>query len=156
MSKAFQDYYSPNHSVCFGCGEHNRLGLRIKSIWEGDAAVCRFTPKPEHTAFPGVVYGGLIASLIDCHGIATAIAAAYRAENRDMDTMPPIMYVTGNLNVSFLKPTPMNTELILKAEVKEMKPKKMVVLCSVFAGNEETAKGEVIAIRMPTNFNLPK
>jgi acyl-coenzyme A thioesterase PaaI-like protein len=151
--KAFQDYYPPNHSVCFGCGEHNRLGLRIKSVWEGDESVCHFMPKPEFMAFPGVVYGGLIASLIDCHNIATAIAAAYRAENREMDTLPAIMYVTGNLNVSFLKPTPMNTELILKAVVKEMKPKKMVIACSVFAGNEKTAEGEVIAIRMPENFN---
>ncbi len=147
--KYFQDYYSPQHSICFGCGSDNSSGLRIKSFWEGEESVCRFMPQPEHTAFPGIVYGGLIASLIDCHSIAAAIAAAYRSEGREMDTLPPIMYVTANLNVSYLKPTPMNTELVLRARIREVKARKTVVICSLFAGEQETAKAEVIAVRMP-------
>ncbi len=150
--KPFQDFYLPQHSICFGCGENNHSGLRIKSVWEREEAVCRFLPKPEHTAFPGIVYGGLIASLIDCHSIATAIAAAYRAEGREMDTQPPIMCVTANLNVSYLKPTPMNTELVLRAAIREMRERKIIVACSLFAGEEETARGEVIAVRMPVSF----
>lgn len=150
--KPFQDYYSPQHSICFGCGSDNPSGLRIKSIWEGEEAVCRFLPQPEHTAFPGIVYGGLIASLIDCHCIATAIAAAYRAEGREMDSQPPIMCVTANLNVSYLRPTPMDTELVLRARIKQTQGRKTVVACSLFAGEEETARGEVIAVRMSVAF----
>jgi predicted CxxxxCH...CXXCH cytochrome family protein len=80
--KAFQDYYEDAVSYCYGCGRLNEQGLQIKSRWEGEEAVCRYTPRPYHMAIPGFVYGGLIASLIDCHSTGTAAAAAYRAEGR--------------------------------------------------------------------------
>ena len=61
--KAFQDYYTDDFSHCYGCGKHNSQGHQIKSYWDGDQSVALFTPKPYHTAVPGFVYGGLIASL---------------------------------------------------------------------------------------------
>ena len=70
--KAFQDYYPEEVSYCYGCGRLNERGLQIKSYWEGETAVCRYQPRDEHMALPGFVYGGLIASLIDCHGTGTA------------------------------------------------------------------------------------
>jgi len=76
--KAFQDYYPDDVSHCFGCGKLNEKGHQIKSYWDGDETVAVFEPEPYHTAIPGYVYGGLIASLIDCHGTGTAAAAAYR------------------------------------------------------------------------------
>ena len=76
--KAFQDYYTDDLSHCYGCGRLNDHGLHLKSYWENDESVAIFHPKQYHTAFPGYVYGGLIASLIDCHGIGTAAAAANR------------------------------------------------------------------------------
>ena len=66
--KAFQDYYPETTKHCYGCGARNPDGYRIRSFADGDEAVCRFTPEPFHTAVPGAVYGGMIASLIDCHG----------------------------------------------------------------------------------------
>jgi len=84
--KAFQDYYPDDLSHCYGCGRLNDHGLKIKSRWDGDEAVAVFTPRPYHTAIPGYVYGGLIASLIDCHATGTAAAASYRREGRGMDT----------------------------------------------------------------------
>ena len=64
-AKAFQDYYPDDLSHCYGCGRLNPEGLQIKSYWEGDEAVCTYLPRACHTAIPGYVYGGLIASLID-------------------------------------------------------------------------------------------
>lgn len=86
--KAFQDYYPDQLSHCYGCGRLNTAGLQIKSYWDGDESVCEYTPKPYHTALPGCVYGGLIASLIDCHGTGTASAAAYRAESDGESARP--------------------------------------------------------------------
>ena len=87
------------------------MGTSIKSYWEGEEAVCKFTPEPCHTAIPGYVYGGMIASIIDCHGTGTAAAAAYRAEGRPMDSEPLLRYVTASLHVNYLKPTPLGVEL---------------------------------------------
>ena len=103
---AFQDFYPDFFAHCYGCGRLNEHGLQIKSYWEGAESVCIFTPRPYHTAVPGYVYGGLIASLIDCHSTGTAAAAAYRAESRTMDTDPPLRFLTASLHVDYLKPTP--------------------------------------------------
>jgi len=145
--KAIQDFYRDDIAVCYGCGKNNPHGYHIRTLWDGSEGVFRFMPQPFHTAFPGVVYGGLIASLIDCHSIGTAVAAAYQAENREPDTEPEITYVTGNLNVTYLKPTPMGVELLLRAKVKEMGERKTIVTCSLYADDLECARGEVVAVR---------
>jgi len=71
-NKAFQDYYPDDLSHCYGCGRLNEEGLQIKSYWDGEESVATFTPEPCHMAVPGFVYGGLLASLIDCHSTGTA------------------------------------------------------------------------------------
>ena len=71
----FQDYYPDQMAHCYNYGRLNEHGNQIKSIWDGDESVCYLAPKPYHTAMPGYVYGGLLASLIDCHGMGTASAA---------------------------------------------------------------------------------
>ena len=86
--KPIQDYYPDEVAICYGCGRNNPKGLRIETRWDGEEGICRFTPEPHHTAFPGFVYGGLVASLINCHSMGTAIAAAYRADGRDPGTAP--------------------------------------------------------------------
>ena len=150
--KAFQDYYPENVAHCYGCGALNELGHQIKTYWDGDDTLTKYNPRAEHTAIPGFVYGGLIASLIDCHGTGTAAAAAYRAENRPMDSEPPLRFVTGSLHVDFLKPTPMGPELVLRGRVKEIKGRKVVVEAEVWAGDVMTARGEVVAVQMPDSF----
>lgn len=151
---AIQDFYPDDIAVCYGCGRHNPKGLHIRTIWDGKEGVFRFKPKPYHTAFPGVIYGGLIASLIDCHSIGTAVAAAYDAEGRKPGTEPEITYVTGNLNVTYLKPTPIEAELELRAKIKEFQGRKAVIICSLFANGEECAKGEVLAVRVSSRRNF--
>lgn len=154
--KAFQDHYPENVSHCYGCGALNTHGHRIKTFWDGDESVTRFTPLPWHTAVPGYVYGGLLASLIDCHSTGTAAAAMYRAEGREMDSLPPFRFVTGSLQVSYLKPTPLEGELVLRGTVLEIKGRKVIVETTVWAGDVATAKGTVVAVQMPPDFGTDK
>ena len=149
--KAFQDYYPDDLSHCYGCGRLNEHGLQIKSYWDGEESVTTFQPRPYHTAIPGYVYGGLIASLIDCHGTGTAAAAAYRAQGREMGTEPACRYVTAALRVDYLKPTPL-TELEVRGRVKEIKGRKVVVEAEVTAKGNVCARGEVVAVQMPEDW----
>jgi acyl-coenzyme A thioesterase PaaI-like protein len=110
--------------------------------------VAVFHPKPYHTALPGYVYGGLIASLIDCHCIGTASAAACRAEGRDMGTQPPPRFVTASLHVDYLRPTPL-VPLEIRARVKEIKSRKVVVTATLSDRGEICARGEVVAVQVP-------
>ena len=150
--RAFQDTYPENVAHCYGCGRLNEHEHQIKTYWDGDETVTRFQPHPEHTAIPGFVYGGLIASLIDCHSTGTAAAAAYRAEQREMDSEPPLRFVTGSLHVDFLKPTPLGPVLELRGRVKELKGRKVVVESEVWVDGVMTARGEVVAVQMPDTF----
>ncbi|MFX0095623.1 MAG: PaaI family thioesterase [Candidatus Hodarchaeota archaeon] len=150
--KAFQDYYSDHMSHCYGCGRLNEHGLKIKSYWGEDGAICTFSPKPYHTAIPGYVYGGLIASVIDCHATGTAAAAAYRAEGREMGTEPKLRYVTASLHVDYLRPTPIDATLELRASVKEIKGRKVVITVTLTAQGEICARGEVVAVQVPEDW----
>jgi acyl-coenzyme A thioesterase PaaI-like protein len=150
--KAFQEYYEERHSICFGCGRLNALGLQIKSYWDGEESVCRFTPLPHHTAMPGFVNGGIIASVIDCHGTGTAAAAAYRAEGRAMDTEPPLRFVTGSLHVDYLRPTPIDAPMELRGRVKQIKGRKVVVGVTLSSKGEVCATGEVVAVQLPEHL----
>jgi acyl-coenzyme A thioesterase PaaI-like protein len=152
--KAFQDYYPDALSMCYGCGRLNEHGLQIKSRWDGNETLCIFQPKPYHMAIPGYVYGGLIASLIDCHGTGTAAAAAYRAEGRGMDTQPALRYVTAALHVDYLRPTPLGPPIHVRGRVKELKGRKVVVEATVSVEGTICARGEVVAVQMPEDFLL--
>ena len=149
---AFQDHYPENLSHCYGCGSQNPHGHQIKTEWEGDETVTRFRPEPFHTSMPGFAYGGLIASLIDCLSTASAAAAMYRQEGRSMDSLPAFRFVTGSLHVDFLKPTPIDAELVIRGQVKEIKGRKVVIESQVWARTVMTAKGVVVAVQMPENF----
>ncbi len=150
--QAFQDSYPDNVAHCYGCGRLNQAGHQIKTHWEGEESVTRYLPRPEHTAIPGFVYGGLLASLIDCHSTGTAAAAMYRAENRAMDSDPAFRFVTGSLHVDYLKPTPQGVELEIRGQVKEIKGRKVIVSATVYANGVATARGEVVAVQMPDSF----
>lgn len=149
---AFQDYYPDDVAHCYGCGRLNEHGHQIKSYWDGEESVATFMPQPYHTAVPGYVYGGLIASLIDCHSTGTAAAAAYRAEGRTMDSEPALRYLTASLHVDYLKPTPIDGPLKLRAQVKEIKGRKVVVATTLSARGEVCARGEVVAVQVPEQF----
>lgn len=149
---SFQDYYPDDVAHCFGCGKLNEKGHQIKTYWEGEETVTKFTPEEYHTAIPGYVYGGLLASLIDCHGTGSAAAAMYKYEGREMDTDPPLRFVTASLKVNYLKPTPLGPELVLRGRIREIKGKKVIVDIDLFAEDQLCVQGEVIAVKMPENL----
>jgi len=150
--KAFQDFYPDELSYCYGCGRLNDHGLQLKSEWDGDETVAIFHPKAHHMAIPGYVYGGLIASLIDCHGTGTASAASYRKEGREMGSDPPLRFVTASLKVDYLHPTPLGVPLEIRGWVKELNERKVVVGATVSAEGKVCARGQVVAVRMPAHM----
>ena len=152
---AFQDAYTDELSHCYGCGRLNEHGLHLKSYWDGDETVAVFTPRSYHVALPGFVYGGLIASLIDCHGTASAAAAACRAEGRELGSEPPVRFVTAALHVDYLRPTPLGGPLIIRGQIEEIKGRKIVVAETVSAGGQICARGRVVAVRMPASMAPP-
>ena len=150
--KAIQDYYPEELSYCYGCGRLNEHGHQIKSYWDGGETVSHFTPKGYHTAIPGFVYGGLIASLIDCHGTGTAALASYKAEGREFNSLPPFRFVTAFLQIDYLKPTPLGIELEMRGKVVELKGRKVISEITVSANGVITARGKVVAVQMPENM----
>ena len=147
---AFQDYYPDDYAHCFGCGRLNEKGLKIKSFWDGNESVCRFLPNDYYTGgMKTILYGGIIASLIDCHGAGTAAAA--KARELDIQVKPGNMprFVTAALKVDYLAPTPVGVELELRSIVKEIKGRKVVVEVTVSSGGTVCAKGEGVYVQLP-------
>jgi len=149
---AFQDYYPDDLAHCFGCGRLNEHGHHLRSFWDGEESIARFTPQPYHTAIPGFVNGGLLASLIDCHGTGTAAAAAYRAEGREMGTLPAYRFVTASLKVDYLRPTPLGPELRVHGRVRSVAERKVVVEEWITVDDETTVRGEVVAVKLPESM----
>ena len=149
LPTAFQDTYPDLLSYCYGCGRLNPKGLQIKTFWDGDETVTAFTPRPEHIAVPGFVYGGLLASLIDCHGTGTASAAAQRAAGLSFENDSPYRFLTASLKVDFLKPTPLGIPLEIRGRVEEVKGRKVTVQSWITANGEITVTGQVIAVQVP-------
>ncbi len=147
--RAIQDLYPDDFAHCYGCGRLNPAGLHIRTEWDGSEGIARLMPGEEHVALPGFVYGGLIASLIDCHCIGTAAAAAMAAAGHRPGVDPSPRFVTGHLDVDFLHPTPAGVELVCRARPTEVRERKVVVEASLFAGDLECARGRVVAVRMP-------
>ncbi|HVA58764.1 MAG: PaaI family thioesterase [Gemmatimonadaceae bacterium] len=148
---AIQDFYPDDFAHCYGCGRLNAHGMQLKSRWDGDGPdmVARYTPRPDQIGVPGFAYGGLIASLIDCHAMGTAAAATERAAGRAMGQRPAPRFVTAALNVQYLKPTPADAELEIRAHAREIGERKVVVEATVSANGIVTARGEVVAVRIP-------
>ncbi len=148
--KGFQDYYPDDYSHCYGCGRLNDKGMHIKSYWDGDESVCRYTPASYQTGgFPGNIYGGAIASVIDCHCAGTAAAARLLEDGFKLGEKPLSRFVTASLKVDYLKPTPAGLELEIRAKVLEIKNRKVIVSAEVIADGIITAKGEAVMVMLP-------
>ena len=150
MPVALQDLCLPE-GMCYGCGSANPDGLHLKSYWsdDGQYVVAAFDPLPKYTSgFKNAVYGGLIASLIDCHSNWTAMAFGYKAEGREPGTLPLIASVTGSLCVQYLKPTPLDRTIHLRAWVEGEVGRKTRVLCELGTEDTVTAKGDSVFVRV--------
>lgn len=152
---AIQDLYPEHLAHCYGCGRLNGHGHHIRTFEDGEQTVSEFTPDASHIAVPGFVYGGVIASLIDCHSTATAAAAMAAASQQPLHgagAKPPPRFVTGSLHVDYLRPTPMGEPLVVRGKAREIRGRKVIVESTVYAGGVATARGEVVAVLMPDNF----
>jgi hypothetical protein len=150
--KAIQDQGSV--IGCYGCGPDNIHGLRLKSYWRGDIAIAHFIPQPFHCAGqPDIVYGGLLASLIDCHSCNFAIAHHYALEKREIGSDPKIFCVTAQLNVSYRKPVMIDKPIELVARYhqgdgKTVTGRKVWVECDLSSGGHVCVTGEALIIRV--------
>ena len=149
---AIQDLYPEAFAHCYGCGRLNQDGLHVRTLWDDGVGTARFTPGPAHVAVPGFVYGGLLASLIDCHGIGTAAAAAMEARGEAPGEDDSPRYVTASLHVDFRAPTPAGVELVLRARPVDVGERKVRVAVDVEADGVVTVQGEVVAVPIPPSF----
>ena len=141
---------------CFGCGSLNQHGHRIKTYWDGERTITRFTPRPEHTAVPGFVYGGLLASLIDCHSTGSGAAALARARGIDMVRDGAPRCVTGSLEVRYTAPTPLGPELEIRGIIEEVKGRKVVVSSQLLADGVVCVTGRAVVIEMPQGMGMDR
>lgn len=153
---AVQDYYPDNFAWCYGCGRLNPSGLHLKTRWDGDnrdETITVYTPRPEQMAVPGFVYGGLIASVIDCHSMGTAALVHYRRDGHELgDPAPVPRFVTASLKVDYLRPTPLGSDLVVRGRAVEVGARKVVVHSDLYAGGELCARGEVVAVLAPPSM----
>ncbi|CAH0197782.1 hypothetical protein SRABI96_01836 [Peribacillus sp. Bi96] len=155
--KAIQDDYPDAFAWCYGCGRLNKEGHHFRTGWQGEQTRTIYTPLPEHIAIPGFVYGGIIASLIDCHGTGSAAIALHRKNGHEVgDGVEPPRFVTASLKVEFVRPTPNDVPLIAIGKIQEIHPKKWKVETEVFANDTLCARGEVVAVVMPSTFTTKK
>lgn len=151
--QAIQDEYPDDFAWCYGCGRLHKSGNHFRTGWLGEQTVSFYTPRPEHTALPGFVYGGLLASFIDCHGTGSASLALHRKNGHEPgDGIDPPRFVTASLKVDFMKPTPHGVTLKAVGTIEEIHPKRWIVHTEVFANDELCVKGEVVAVVMPDTF----
>lgn len=143
-------------NFCFGCGADNPDGLRLKSEWDRtDPALATSTwfADPAHSAGPRhVLNGGIIATLLDCHGVCTAVADAYRREGRDIGSDPELWYATASLSVEYLRPTRIDAPLSLSARVVEVDDRATTVECTLTADGKPRARASVRAVRVPDSW----
>jgi acyl-coenzyme A thioesterase PaaI-like protein len=143
MPQSLQEQFAP-HSICYGCGPANDRGLHVRSIVEGDVVVAEWTPAPHHEAFPGMLNGGIIGTLLDCH---CNWAAAHHLMVRDSADKPPCT-VTAEYTIRMMKPTPTTGPVRLRARVVDASGNRVTVEGELEAGGRVTAtcRGLFVAV----------
>ena len=142
--KSLQQQYSPN-SICFGCGPANEKGLHINSFAEGDEVVAEWRAEPHHQAFPGMLNGGIIGALLDCHSNWTATYFMMKRDGKEA----PDCTVTSDFHVKLLRPTPADELIKLKARVVESKEDRATVEAELIANGKvcATCRGTFVAVK---------
>ena len=141
---SLQQQYSPN-SICFGCGPANEKGLRINSHPEGNEVVAEWHAEPHHQAFPGMLNGGIIGALLDCHSNWTAAYFLMKRDGKDS----PDCTVTADFHVKLLRPTPSNETIHLKAHVVDSKEDRATVEAELIVNEKvcATCRGTFVAVK---------
>jgi acyl-coenzyme A thioesterase PaaI-like protein len=141
---SLQQKYSPD-GICFGCGPANDKGLHVNSFVDGDEVIATWHAEPHHQAFPGVLNGGIIGALLDCH---SNWAAAYHLMQRQgLDHAP--CTVTAEFHVKLLRPTPSDAEITLKARVVDSTEDRATIDAELIANGKvcDTCQGVFVAVK---------
>ena len=147
----FQDAMQDNH--CWGCGADNPDGLQLKSRWDGGRSIAEWSASPQHAAGPRhFLNGGVIATLLDCHGVCTAVADAYRRAGREIGSDPEIWHATKSLEVQFLRPTPIHALLVLRGTVVAVGDEGTTVECVLETEGKERARARITSIQVPDSW----
>jgi acyl-coenzyme A thioesterase PaaI-like protein len=148
--RAIQDAYLPEFAHCYGCGPSNPQGLKLKSYLHDDETIARITPEAKYSGgVPDHLYGGMIASLLDCHGTASAAAFACQQEGLDLDAEGlPLRFVTASLKVDFKRPAPLGVELTVRGRLRSLEGRKAWIDLELSAADGVCATGEMLAIRL--------
>jgi acyl-coenzyme A thioesterase PaaI-like protein len=148
---AFQDLMHEN--FCWGCGADNPDGLQIKTVWDGDTSLTRWTPSSQFAAGPKhILNGGIIATLLDCHGVVTAIADRYRSQDREIGTGPEIWCATAKMAVEYLRPTPIDAEVELRGTVGDVDERFSTIEVVLAAKGKDRARATVHAVLVPESW----
>ena len=145
---AVQDSYPDDVAHCYGCGRLNEVGHQIKTRPVDDGTVTEFTPEIFHTAIPGYTYGGLVASIIDCHSTGSAAVFAIQRDGKAVGSQPSPRFVTARLEVDYVLPTPLSL-MVLHGRLVEMKGRKVVVETDLSVNGTVTAKGSAVLVEIP-------
>ncbi len=135
--ESVQEIHAPS-SICFGCGPANKDGLRIRSFRSNNGLEMEFTPDERHQAFPGMINGGIIGTLLDCHGNWTAAIALM---DKHGDSEPPCT-VTASYSIKLRRPTPLGSTLLVRGEVVDLGDDRASVVMSLMAEGKVCATGE--------------
>lgn len=141
-----QEQFAPENR-CFGCGPANPQGLRLRSFVAGgtDELVATFQPAPHHLAFEGIVNGGIIGALLDCHSNWTAAVALMRRQGVQV---PPCT-VTADFHVKLKHPTPLQATLTLRARPVVVQDDRATIEATLEAAGQVTAtcRGTFVAVK---------
>lgn len=147
----FQDAMQDNH--CWGCGADNPDGLQLKSRWDGQHSIAEWSASPQHAAGPRhFLNGGVIATLLDCHGVCTAVADAYRRAEREIGSDPVIWHATKAMDVQFMRPTPIDALLVLRGTVVAVGDECTTVECVLEAEGKERARAQITSVQVPDSW----
>lgn len=148
-SKAIQDYYPENATKCFGCGRTNAEGMHIKTFWDGNEGTCHFIPQKQHTGYPGILYGGIVASLIECNSEAVSAAATYEAENLEIETLKKnIFFTIVRSNIRFHSAIPIDSTVVVKTKIETLKKKLVKLTISIYSNNKLCTTAETTTMRI--------
>ena len=151
MSDAIQDFYPDDFAWCYGCGRLNQDGHQFKTRLVGEETRTEFVPEDKHTALPGFVYGGLIASVVDCHSTGSAAIFALVAAGEEIGSSEAPRFVTAHLDVDYLKPTPL-APFHVTGTMVEIGERKVAVDSEVVSEGIVTAKGHAVLVHVPEGF----
>lgn len=147
----FQDLMHDN--FCWGCGADNPDGLQIKTVWDGDTSLTRWTPSLQFSAGPRhILNGGIIATVLDCHGVCTAFADAYRRQGREIGSEPELWFATSSMAIDYLRPTPIDAELELRGTVADAGERTCTVEVVLAAAGKDRARATVSAVLVPESW----